>query len=135
MLRIAKSFHFAAAHKLYREDWSEAQNIDVFGKCFRLHGHNYKLTVEVGGDVDPDTAMVLNYYQLTDIVERVIIREWDHQYINDLYDFQTYRLLTTAENMLMVTKRLLDPNFQGTPYYLTEITLRESERTYARWIR
>jgi 6-pyruvoyltetrahydropterin/6-carboxytetrahydropterin synthase len=135
VLRIAKSFHFASAHRLYREDWDERKNIDMFGKCYRLHGHNYKLTVEVGGDVDPDTAMVLNYYELTAVIDRIIVQKWDHQYVNDIPDFQDYKLLTTAENMIMVAKRLIDPQFHGTPYYLTELTLQESERTYARWIR
>ena len=35
---------FCAAHRLFSCTLSQEQNIALFGKCSKLHGHNYKGT-------------------------------------------------------------------------------------------
>jgi 6-pyruvoyl-tetrahydropterin synthase len=45
MMYITRREHFNAAHRLFREDFSDDQNLEVFGKCSNpnWHGHNYVL--------------------------------------------------------------------------------------------
>ena len=42
---VSRKAHFNAAHKLFRPDWNDAKNKEVFGKCANenYHGHNYCL--------------------------------------------------------------------------------------------
>jgi 6-pyruvoyltetrahydropterin/6-carboxytetrahydropterin synthase len=54
--------HFNAAHRLYNQSWTDAENTDVFGKCSlpNYHGHNYELEVKVVGVVDEKTGYVMD---------------------------------------------------------------------------
>ncbi|MCB0353913.1 MAG: 6-carboxytetrahydropterin synthase [Bdellovibrionales bacterium] len=54
---IAKSFEFAASHRLYRPEWSDQRNREVFGKCANPNGHgpNYRLEVQVSGELNQET--------------------------------------------------------------------------------
>jgi 6-pyruvoyltetrahydropterin/6-carboxytetrahydropterin synthase len=45
--QIACEFRFEASYQLRRDDWSEAENDAVFGNCARLHGHSYRLVVDL----------------------------------------------------------------------------------------
>ena len=46
--------HFNAAHRLHNPDWSDEQNIKMFGLCNNpyYHGHNYDLEVKIVGEID-----------------------------------------------------------------------------------
>ena len=48
--------------------------MEVFGICSNTnyHGHNYELIVDVTGDVDPITGMVIDLKDLKDIIKNEI---------------------------------------------------------------
>ena len=77
---------FSAAHNLrhYR------------GRCERLHGHNYRLEVAVGGAELNELGMLMDFSALSDLVERVV-EGLDHQYLNQVPPFDTIN--PTAENI------------------------------------
>jgi len=71
---------FAAAHRLP----------DHEGKCCRLHGHTYGLEVTVQGvpqESGPAAGMVMDFADLRQRVNEIIIERLDHQLLNDLFDF------------------------------------------------
>jgi 6-pyruvoyltetrahydropterin/6-carboxytetrahydropterin synthase len=77
---ITVSTSFAAAHRLP----------DHEGKCFRLHGHTYGLEVTVEGtpqQTGPAAGMVMDFADLRQRVNEVIVEKLDHQFLNDLFDF------------------------------------------------
>lgn len=84
MLTITRSFEFCAGHRLFRPDWSDERNREIFGLCSNPngHGHNYRLEVSVTGPVDPETGMILNLRQLKEIVREQIIAQVDHKNLN-----------------------------------------------------
>ncbi len=84
MLTITRSFEFCAGHRLFRPDWSDERNREVFGLCANPngHGHNYRLEVSVTGPVDSETGMILNLRQLKEIVRERLIAEIDHKNLN-----------------------------------------------------
>ena len=59
---VCRKAHFNAAHRLFRKDWNDEKNAQVFGKCSNpnYHGHNYELVVSVRGKIDPETGFVIN---------------------------------------------------------------------------
>lgn len=69
-MEISKTFTFEASHILPKHK----------GKCSRLHGHSWVLTVYVKGDVDPDTGFVIDYGEIKEIMEPLII-SLDHHHL------------------------------------------------------
>ena len=61
-MEISKEFHFEASHILPKHK----------GKCSRLHGHSWVLTVYVKGGIDPDTGFVMDYADLKKSVQWVV---------------------------------------------------------------
>jgi 6-pyruvoyltetrahydropterin/6-carboxytetrahydropterin synthase len=70
-LSLSKEFMFEAAHVLPKHK----------GKCSSLHGHSWKLTVEVDGYVDPETGFVVDYSLLKSLITARIIDKVDHAYL------------------------------------------------------
>lgn len=128
MISISKSYTFDSAHRLDLPDCTIAENDAMFGKCNRLHGHTYKLTVEVTGPVDPTTGMVLNYYTLDEFVKPYVDGVLDHRFMNDVFP----GMLTTAENMVLEIGKalvfMLPHNVK-----LSRIILQETPKTMAQW--
>ena len=62
--------HFNEAHRLYKPDWSDEKNSEVFGKCNNpyFHGHNYEIIVAVTGEIDPDTGYVFDLGILKNLI-------------------------------------------------------------------
>lgn len=94
--------HFSAAHRLFREDWTDEKNRDVFGDCSNpnWHGHNYELFVTVEGEVDPETGFVMDLKALRDLVEERVIADVDHRNLN-LEVPWLEGALTSTENLVV----------------------------------
>jgi 6-pyruvoyltetrahydropterin/6-carboxytetrahydropterin synthase len=99
-LTITRRATFAAAHRLYRSEWSDEQNFQIFGPCANPggHGHNYVLEVTVGGSLDPDTGMIADLKWLKQIMERHVIDLVDHRNLNTDVEF-LHGLNPKAENL------------------------------------
>ncbi len=84
VVRATRRVHFSAAHRLYRPDWSDERNAEVFGDCSNpnWHGHNYELEVTVEGAVDPETGFVMDLKQLKQVLERRVLSDVDHRNLN-----------------------------------------------------
>ena len=89
MIYITRKENFSAAHKLSRPEWSEEENMKVFGKCANpnWHGHNYNLTVTVKGEVNPETGFVANLSTIGQILKAKVIDKVDHKNLNLDVDF------------------------------------------------
>lgn len=102
-LTVSRKAHFNAAHRLYRKDWSDQKNQQVFGKCNNpnYHGHNYELIVHVTGQIDPETGFVMDLKILSDLIYQEVELAFDHKNLNlDVQEFQD--LNPTAENIAVV---------------------------------
>jgi queuosine biosynthesis protein QueD len=69
MYKISREYTFAAAHR-----------IEGHPKCGRLHGHNYKVVVELLLTVLPANGMVMDYGDMDKII-KPIVDEMDHRYL------------------------------------------------------
>ena len=97
MIYITRKEHFNAAHKLFKEEWSDEQNLAVFGKCSNpnWHGHNYELFVTVKGEINPETGFVIDLKILRDSMNEQVIDKLDHQNINLDVDFMKGKMAST----------------------------------------
>jgi 6-pyruvoyltetrahydropterin/6-carboxytetrahydropterin synthase len=99
-LTISRRATFAAAHRLYRPEWSDEKNLEIFGPCANPggHGHNYVLEVTIGGAVDPETGMIADLKWLKQVMEQSVIDLVDHRNLNTDVAFLR-GLNPTAENL------------------------------------
>lgn len=100
MIYITRRERFNAAHRLFRHDFSDEQNMEVFGKCSNpnWHGHNYELFVTVKGNIDEKTGFLINLKTLSKIIQQHVIKKLDHKNINIEVDFMQGKLAST-ENL------------------------------------
>ena len=105
---------FSAAHRLCRSDFTDEQNFELYGKCSNPngHGHNYDLEVAVAGEINPVNGMVINFYEVNNIVNRLIFDKVDHRNLNTDVDFMK-GIIPTAENMALVFWEILEPHIDG----------------------
>lgn len=74
-MRIAQAFRFEAAHRL--------PHVAESHRCFALHGHSYRVVLEVDGPVDPKTGFVIDFFEL-EAVFQPLLKLLDHHYLNDI---------------------------------------------------
>jgi len=80
-MRVTKIFNWHCAHRLPSHP----------GLCKNIHGHSYKLEVEVEGNCNPD-GMVIDFSDLKQIVNRQVVDMFDHAYVYDLNNEQERKI-------------------------------------------
>lgn len=116
-LTVYRKAHFNAAHRLYKKGWSDAKNLEVFGKCSNpnFHGHNYELEVGLSGNIDPETGFLIDLKILKDIIRDEVEDPFDHKNLNlEVPEFKS--LNPTVENIAIVIwnklRKRLDPKYE-----------------------
>ena len=128
MVFITRKEHFNSAHRLFRPEFSDEENLRVFGKCSNplWHGHNYTLMVTVKGKVNPETGFVINLKILSSILDEYIIQKLDHRNINLEVDFMLGKLAST-ENLAIAIWEELEAVIRETGANLHCVRLDETE--------
>ena len=124
--------HFSAAHRLAREDLTQAENERIFGKCARVngHGHNYLLDITVKGEINTRTGMICDLSKLQAIIDDLIVEPFDHTFLNkDITYFAT--CVPTAENIALYISDKLNNPIMSLGAKLHKIHLQESPNNAA----
>jgi 6-pyruvoyltetrahydropterin/6-carboxytetrahydropterin synthase len=110
MIYLTRKCEFSASHYYHNPEWSEQQNLRVFGKCANLngHGHNYTLEVTVKGEVDPVTGFVVDLKELKDILNREVVDAMDHRHLNKEVPEFASKVPTTENIAIAIWQRLND---------------------------
>jgi len=109
-MELTKEFRFEAAHRL--------PQVPADHKCFRMHGHGFRIEITIAGEVDPRMGWVVDYADITAKVEPLIMRELDHRSLNDVPGLEN----PTSELLAAWLWRRLAPEVPG----LTAITVHET---------
>ena len=109
---IGKTFTFEAAHWLPHH----------LGKCWKLHGHTWTVEVELKGDVDPNTGMVMDFHEMSKEVENVL-NSFDHTTVNNQISNPT------CENIVSFLWEVLSTRYAN---MLHSIKVKEGVGGYAR---
>ena len=128
-VKVSRKAHFNAAHRLYNNEWTDARNAEVFGKCANpnYHGHNYELIVSVTGEIHRETGFVMDMKALKKIIREEVEDQFDHRNLNE--EVEEFRTLNpTAENIVVV---IWDKIRKRIPDALElEVTLYETPRNF-----
>lgn len=131
---ITRRETFNAAHRLRREDWSDAQNDIVFGKCSNKnwHGHNFELFVTVKGRPSEETGFVMNLKELGTIIKAEVIEKIDHKNINLDVDFMK-GIMSSTENLAIGIWNEIDALIKEKGGELVKIKLIETENNFVEY--
>jgi 6-pyruvoyltetrahydropterin/6-carboxytetrahydropterin synthase len=83
---LSKDFRFEAAHRL--------PAVPEGHKCARLHGHSFRIEVQVEGEVDPRSGWVLDYAEIA-AAFAPLHAQLDHRYLNEIEGLEN----PTSENL------------------------------------
>jgi len=124
MIYMTRRERFCAAHRMFRKEWSDEANLEIFGKCSNpnWHGHNYILWVTVRGEPSEEHGFVMNMNTLKQIILDYVIDKIDHKNINLEVDFMKGKIATT-ENLAIAIWNVLDPVIgkEGASLYCVKI--------------
>lgn len=134
MIYITRRERFNAAHRLFREDFTDEQNLEVFGKCSNpnWHGHNYELFVTVKGEINNQTGFLVNLKRLSRIIREQVIAQLDHKNINVEVGFMQGKLAST-ENLAVGIWEVLDQHIHELSAELHCVRVAESENNYVEY--
>ncbi len=133
-MHITRRETFNAAHRLFRPDWDDEKNLEVFGKCSNpnWHGHNYVLYVTVEGEVSPETGFVTNLKTLSSIIKARVIDKLDHKNMNLEVDFMEGRLASTENLAIGIWQQLEKPVAdEGARLHCVKVV--ETEKNYVEY--
>ena len=70
-VELTRSYRFEAAHRL--------PMVPPDHKCHRMHGHSFVIEVTVAGPVDPHMGWLVDFGDITKVVEPILKAELDHR--------------------------------------------------------
>jgi 6-pyruvoyltetrahydropterin/6-carboxytetrahydropterin synthase len=128
MIYMTRRERFCAAHRMFRKEWSDDVNQNIFGKCSNpnWHGHNYTLWVTVKGEPIVEYGFVMNINILKQIILEKVINKIDHKNINLEVDFMNGKIATT-ENLAIGIWNELKPFIEKEGASLHCIKIEETE--------
>ncbi|WP_286161021.1 6-pyruvoyl trahydropterin synthase family protein [Aphanothece minutissima] len=112
---ITRRATFSASHLYRLPELDDAENTRRFGRCSLApgHGHNYELTVAMGGPLDAD-GMVLNLSDVKHAIRREVTEPLDFRFLNEVWpEFDLSRpegRLPTTEALLQAIRQRLAPH-------------------------
>jgi 6-pyruvoyltetrahydropterin/6-carboxytetrahydropterin synthase len=106
-MKIAKEFNWEMGHRLPEH----------FGKCKNIHGHSYKMLIELEGDT-LENGMVMDYHDLKKIVEP-LVEKFDHAFMVNRDDKEVIQFLERLNSKRVVV------GFQSTVENITKYFLNE----------
>lgn len=106
---------FAAAHSLRGYD----------GDCAKLHGHNWKVEVQVCGNRLNEIGMLIDFKKIK-LHAKQAVEELDHTFLNDHPHFQ--RVNPTAENIAQYLYTEMAKRIETEDIKMHSITIWENDR-------
>ncbi|WP_029004353.1 6-carboxytetrahydropterin synthase QueD [Azorhizobium doebereinerae] len=87
-MKIVQAFTFEAAHRL--------PNVPQTHRCFRMHGHSYRVELVLEGAVDPHTGFVVDFFDV-EAAFGPVLKRLDHYCLNEIEGLEN----PTAEHIAL----------------------------------
>jgi 6-pyruvoyltetrahydropterin/6-carboxytetrahydropterin synthase len=109
-VELTREYRFEAAHRL--------PMVPPEHKCARMHGHSFLVEIRIAGAIDPRMGWLVDYADITAVVEPLLKQELDHRSLNDVPGLEN----PTSEMLCVWLWKRLKPLLAG----LSEITIHET---------
>ena len=108
-MEIFREFTIEAAHRLPRMPEDH--------KCFRLHGHSFRIELWIEGEPGAQTGMLVDFFDL-DRAFQPVFDQLDHHYLNEIEGLEN----PTSENLSRWLWERVAPVLPG----LSRVVVRET---------
>lgn len=113
LLTVSKRLEFSASRRLFRPDWSDAENLAAFGAETAARygtGRNYIAYFVFTGEVNTANGMLVNISEIKARIERLLHDRFDHKFLNE--DHPHFQAVTpTPENIARQLFAEVEPLF------------------------
>tara|TARA_B100000424_G_scaffold170637_1_gene131487 strand:+ start:107 stop:481 length:375 start_codon:yes stop_codon:yes gene_type:complete len=116
MYTLTTMVEFSSAHTL----------VGHSGPCKKMHGHNWKVEVEITGDKLDKIGMVVDFKEIRKATN-LVVDELDHEFLNDLEPFSEDN--PTAENIARYIFTKLSEEFSNKNVKVNSIKLWETDKS------
>jgi 6-pyruvoyltetrahydropterin/6-carboxytetrahydropterin synthase len=107
-------------------DFASAHSLRAYpGDCAKLHGHNWKIEVQVMGTQLNEIGMVIDFKEIKRHAKEVV-KELDHTFLNDHPYF--HETNPTAENIAVYLYRAIAARITSPEVKMHSITVWENDR-------
>lgn len=91
---ITKSMEIDMGHRLYNHQ----------GKCKNFHGHRYKIEVTIEGNINLETGMVIDFFDLKKIMVETIDTKLDHGFMICTIDplYELFKKMCEKEKLKLI---------------------------------
>ena len=112
-------------------DFASAHTLRNYpGACSRMHGHNWKVELEIEATQLNDIGIAIDLKQMKKATNEVCDR-LDHQYLNDIEPF--HKINPTAENIAAYLYSEIGKLINDDTVKVSMVTLWETERACVRY--
>jgi len=111
-MNVFKTFTIEAARSL--------PNLPDGHPCKNIHGHSFKITITVTGNVDNKTGFVMDFGDIDETFNH-LLSKLDHSYLNDIEGLEN----PSSENVCQWIWERLAPSLPG----LSQIDIKETDST------
>ena len=112
-------------------DFASAHTLRGYpGACSRMHGHNWKVELEVESHQLNDIGIAIDFKQMKSIANDVCDR-LDHRYLNDIEPFT--EINPTAENIAAYLYGEISRQLNTETLKVSAVTLWETDRACVRY--
>ncbi|WP_455208479.1 6-carboxytetrahydropterin synthase QueD [Kaarinaea lacus] len=112
-------------------DFASAHTLREYpGACSRMHGHNWKVEVEVIAKALDSVGMGVDFKEIKKATKQVTA-ELDHRYLNEIKPFD--EINPTAENIAAYIYNRVSELLNNDRVRVTSVTLWETERACVRY--
>jgi len=123
IIEVVKEFTFDSAHYIPGHP----------GACKNIHGHTYRLQVGFRGPVNSKTGVVIDFADIKQVIQMLIVNKLDHAFLNKL-DYATFpNDMPSAEKIVQWMAEVIQCASIPGSAELSLIRLYETPSSYAEW--
>jgi 6-pyruvoyltetrahydropterin/6-carboxytetrahydropterin synthase len=115
-MKISQAFTFEAAHRL--------PTVAETHRCHRMHGHSYRVDLELEGPIDPTTGFVVDFFEI-EAASGPLLAALDHHCLNELEGLEN----PTAEHIAIWIWNRAKPSLPS----LSAVLVHETPQCYAEY--
>lgn len=119
-IEITKKYILRSLHNLEHPSLNDNENSDLYGKCFRLHGHDYKIYLTLASDIDSKTGLALKRDETDRVVAKEILEKYEGHNLNEHF------ANTSGESLVCLFHDILKPHLPN----LVKVGLQETRKNY-----
>lgn len=86
MIRWTEQITISALHNLENPDLNDSENAKLYGDCYRKHGHDYHLQIELLATIDARSGLAIERSALANLLREHLFSVYNGQFLNQHFD-------------------------------------------------